>query len=77
MHVNPEVAEWLHEQAEAYFNGDVEKAMNHWLGEALAAWRYWAAQGVDPFRPPTDPWARLRANLPPVGQRAPKPPPGQ
>lgn len=72
--LNPDVSEWLIRQAGDLFAGDVEKALNHYLTEAMRRHLHWQAQGVDPGNPPPDPWARLEANLPTDHDRGRRPP---
>lgn len=65
-----EVAEWLHRQADDYFDGNVERALNETLRLAMERQRYWRSLPDDPSRAGRgDPWERLMATLPPVAYR--------
>lgn len=68
--LDPEVSDWLVEQARDYFDGSVEKALNHHLSMAMARLDFWREQGVAPGTPPPDPWAALEANLPTEQERS-------
>lgn len=68
--LDPEVSAWLHREADDYFRGDVEKAMNHHLRLAMERQAYWRSLPPDENgNPPHDPWERLIATLPPAGYR--------
>jgi hypothetical protein len=66
------VARWLHTEADAYFLGNVEAAMNYYLRATMDRQAYWRNQPADSSgNPPRDPWERLIATLPPRNERRP------
>lgn len=70
--LDEDVAAWLHAEADAYFGGNVENAMNHHLRLAMTRQQYWRSLPPDPDgNAPRDPWERLQATLPPVDRRKP------